>query len=66
MDLCHVEGEKVRSVSDKRLVRCHRYLELGHYAYKCSIPRSEPRGASAKTVHQFKELEEKGPMLLLS
>ena len=44
MDLCLVEGEKPRPMNDKRMVRCHRCHKLGHYAYECSIPRSEPRG----------------------
>ena len=50
MDLCLVEGEKPRPMNDKRMVRCHRCHKLGHYAYECSIPRSEPRGAE-RNVH---------------
>ena len=45
VDLCHVMGEKPRSVNDKRMVRCHRYHKLVHYAYEYSIRRSVPRGA---------------------
>ena len=45
MDICNVEGGKPRPANDKRLVRCHRCHKMGHYAYECRIPRSEPRGA---------------------
>ena len=44
MNLCRVEGEKPHPANVKRLLQFHRCHNLGHYAYQCNFPRSEPRG----------------------
>ena len=42
MDLCYVESERPRSSNNKRLQKCNRCQNLGHYAYEGSAPRPVP------------------------
>ena len=42
MDLCYVESERPRSSNNKRLQKCNRCQNLGHYAYDSSAPRPVP------------------------
>ena len=43
MDRCSVESERPRSSSSKRLQKCNRCQNLGHYAYECSDLRPVSR-----------------------